>query len=110
MFFKPPRIRSKSHLAFVRKLPCIACGIDNMNDYFNDAAHIRIGCFAGISLKSGDDCTLPLCKKHHHAQHQIGEKSFWKNRLDKTISLAKDLFKHTGNREKCLSLIREAGL
>jgi hypothetical protein len=60
-------------LAFVRQLPCVACG----NAAPSEAAHVRTGTDGGVGLKPADRYTVPLCTACHVKQHQIGELSFW---------------------------------
>jgi hypothetical protein len=55
--------RPNQHLAFVRLLPCVACGANGN------------GCGAG--LKPGDRYAVPLCTACHAKQYRIGELSFW---------------------------------
>jgi hypothetical protein len=67
------------HLAFVRQLPCVACG----KAAPSEAAHVRTGTDGGIAMKPGDRYTIPLCTACHAKQHQIGELTFWSSlRID----------------------------
>jgi hypothetical protein len=76
---KRPRQQRRDHLAFIRSLPCLICGSRNNIQ----AAHIRSGNIAygkrtiGLSEKSSDHWTTPLCANHHHDQHQGNEMTFW---------------------------------
>jgi hypothetical protein len=65
--------RRAQHLAFVRELPCVACG----KAAPSDAAHVRTGTDGGVGMKPGDRYTVPLCTGCHAKQHRIGELSFW---------------------------------
>ena len=39
-----------------------------------DAHHLRtIGHHRAMSLKNGDDFTIPLCRKHHEELHNFGD-------------------------------------
>lgn len=73
-----PRLAPK-HLAFVRLLPCIACGAAAPSE----AAHVRIGTDGGSGLRPSDRYALPLCTSRpgregcHARQHRIGERTFW---------------------------------
>lgn len=71
---KPKTPRNPNYLKFVRGLPCSVSGVD----YNVVAAHVRIGSCAGIGLKPSDFRTVPLSTELHMRQHQIGERSFWK--------------------------------
>lgn len=77
---KPPkrssRWRSQAHCNFVRGHACSIC--DSVQAI--EVAHVRIGSGAGIGQKPDDWMTVSLCKTCHTAQHNIGERSFWKGR------------------------------
>lgn len=104
MELKQPKIRDKKHLRFVASLGCVACNTVGMTQ----AAHIRSGNQAGMSLKSGDDCTVPLCVRCHQIQHQ-GERKFWQRfgGIEKATRLAKRLYEHTGNPDMAQIYISE---
>jgi hypothetical protein len=61
------------HLAFVRQLPCVACG----RAAPSDAAHVRKGANGGVGVKPADRYAVPLCNACHALQHGVGELSFW---------------------------------
>jgi hypothetical protein len=65
--------RRGQHLAFVRQLPCVACGRASPSE----AAHVRSGSDAGAGIKPSDRYSLPLCTECHALQHQFGELRFW---------------------------------
>ena len=72
-----PRIRSESHLALIRQLPCLLC----LNDIETEACHVRMSRPGspnpGVAQKPHDTLTLPLCGRHHRLQHSMGERLFW---------------------------------
>lgn len=74
-----PRQEWPAHLAYLRTLPCLACG-DNTS---TEAAHIRMGCEeiekrpTGLGEKPDDIYAVPLCGRCHREQHEIGENAFW---------------------------------
>ena len=70
---KPNLRRRVHHLAFVRQLPCVACG----KAAPSEAAHVRTGTDGGAGMKPGDRYAVPLCAACHARQHRIGELSFW---------------------------------
>jgi hypothetical protein len=70
---KPDSRRRAQHLAFVRQLPCVACG----KAAPSEAAHVRTGTDGGVDVKPGDRYTVPLCTVCHAKQHRIGELTFW---------------------------------
>jgi hypothetical protein len=70
---KPDLRRRVQHLAFVRQLPCVACG----KAAPSEAAHVRTGTDGGVGVKPGDRYAVPLCTACHANQHRIGELSFW---------------------------------
>jgi len=70
---KPDSQRRVQHLAFVRQLPCVACG----KAAPSEAAHVRTGTDGGVGVKPGDRYAVPLCTACHAKQHRIGELTFW---------------------------------
>ena len=69
-----PRFRKRAqHLAFIRQLPCVACGYAPPSE----AAHVRSGSDGGAGMKPSDRFSLPLCTECHALQHQFGELRFW---------------------------------
>src|SRR5215469_5743683 len=70
---KPNSHRRGQHLAFVRQLPCVACG----KAAPSEAAHVRTGTDGAVGVKPGDRYAVPLCTACHARQHRIGELSFW---------------------------------
>ena len=70
---KPNLLRRVRHLAFVRQLPCVACGKAPPSE----AAHVRTGTDGGVGVKPGDRYAVPLCAACHAKQHRIGELTFW---------------------------------
>jgi hypothetical protein len=69
-----PNLRKRvRHLAFVRELPCVACG----KAAPSEAAHVRTGTDSGVGIKPGDRYAVPLCSACHARQHRIGELTFW---------------------------------
>jgi len=61
------------HLAFVRQLPCVACG----KAAPSEAAHARTETDGALGVKPGDRYAVPLCNACHAKQHRIGELTFW---------------------------------
>ena len=70
---QPDLRRRAQHSAFVRQLPCVACG----KAAPSEAAHVRTGTDGGVGVKPGDRYALPLCASCHAKQHRIGELTFW---------------------------------
>jgi hypothetical protein len=69
-----PNLRRRvQHLAFVRQLPCVACG----KAAPSSAAHVRTATDGGVGMKPGDRYAVPLCTTCHAKQHRIGELTFW---------------------------------
>jgi hypothetical protein len=68
----PPR--DAAYLAWIREMPCIACGIEGRSE----AAHT--GTDGGMSQKASDYSCVPLCADCHTqaqgAYHRIGKRDF----------------------------------
>jgi hypothetical protein len=77
---RQPRLKAPKHLDLIRQQPCCICG-DNTS---TEAAHIRAGSQrhgklpTGMAEKPDDKWTVPLCGKHHRAQHAMNELEFWR--------------------------------
>ena len=101
---RQPRQHDEKHLAFIRQLPCIACG-DNTS---TEAAHIRFADRSiakretGMAEKPDDRFTVPLCGKHHREQHEMGnELQWWRDDLEiDPVKVALALYSVTGDHER----------
>lgn len=60
----------KKYLAWLRTLPCCVCGAYPPSE----ACHVRLG---GRSIMGGKPkfSAVPMCRDHHHKQHQYGHSS-----------------------------------
>jgi len=70
---KPNLHRRGQHLAFLRQLPCVACG----KAAPSEAAHVRTAADGGVGMKPADRYAVPLCTTCHVKQHRMGELTFW---------------------------------
>ena len=77
------RIRSKEHLRFVARQPCLICGRTPSQSH-----HIRYAQAKGIALKVSDEFTVPLCAIHHMENHATGDERRWweKHKIDPLIA------------------------
>ncbi len=74
---KAERVRSPSHLAWVRGFACLAFGRDPAGcEGRIEAHHISEDGSAGMGIKAPDSNTVPLCAKHHALGHAIGWGTF----------------------------------
>jgi hypothetical protein len=105
---KRPRIEEPKHLAFIRKLPCVACGTRRNIE----AAHIRMGSIlhgkrqAGLQEKPDDKWSWPACPRHHDEQHSMNEAAFWSALAIDPFLLALLLHDATGDEERAEGIIR----
>jgi len=81
-----PRV-SRSHLAFIRDLPCLGCGARPPST----AAHLRFATAdeplkPGKSLKPPDHRTVPLCATCHLREENEGKLTFWADCMAKGVS------------------------
>jgi len=73
-FPEPRRHRNRAHLLFVAQQACLICGRQP-----SDAHHIRYAQVRALGRKASDEFTVPLCRIHHRAVHQVGdERGWWK--------------------------------
>jgi hypothetical protein len=102
VMLRQPRQHSEKHLRFVRGLPCCVCH-DNTS---TEAAHVRFASpeygkrYVGKGEKPDDRWCVPLCGRHHRAQHEIGEREFWLTAGIDPIRLASDLWECSGDQEQ----------
>jgi hypothetical protein len=97
---RAPNLRRKaSHLAFIRLLPCVACGIRPIQGFASDAAHIRTATDGYSGGKPSDRYTLPLCRACHTRQHSVGEVTFFAALRIDPLDAASALWTHSGNLE-----------
>ena len=109
-----PRIHDKEFLKFVRSHACAACGCPPPSQ----AAHIRYSDAAsgninpGIGAKPDDSKTVPLCADCHldapDAQHNVGEKAFWKRVGINPFELAANLYAQFERRRNRPAEVRDA--
>jgi hypothetical protein len=78
------RVRDPGYLAFLRRLPCVACMVEGGNCGPTEAAHIRFSdarlgrINPGMQAKPSDQWATPLGRGHHqHDQHAGAERAFW---------------------------------
>jgi hypothetical protein len=76
---REPRVEYPAYLAYIRTLPCLACGKAPPSD----PAHLRSASLeygkrlTGKAEKPDDRWTLPLCRDDHEAQHRQNELTWW---------------------------------
>ena len=88
-FGEPKRIRSKAHLRFVGRQPCLICGRAPSH-----AHHIRYAQSRGLSLKVSDEFTVPLCAIHHTENHTTGnERQWWEQHKIEPLAVASSLWR-----------------
>lgn len=110
---RQPRERDNKHLAFIRRLPCAACGAPAPSD----AAHLRAANHAmgkrytGKAEKPSDKWTTPLCRDCHTHQHSGAELAFWSGLGIDPFTLCQRLYAASGDEESALSILalREGG-
>lgn len=101
-------MKSSSHLAFIRSLPCLACG-DNTS---TEAAHVRMSDYTvakynpGMGQKPEDCFTVPLCSQCHRNQHFEGEVIFWSLRNIDPVKKALALYAYSGNHNLAGQVVR----
>jgi hypothetical protein len=92
---KPDLRRRVRHLAFLRQLPCVACG----KAAPSEAAHVRTGTNGGVGVKPANRYAVPLCAARHAKQHRIGELTFWSALRIDPLNVALRLWTISGDAE-----------
>ena len=88
---EPKRRRDKQHLKFVASQPCLVCGRTP-----SDAHHLRFAQSRGLSVKSSDEFTVPLCRTHHRENHHTGrEREWWQDKQLEPLSVAATLWRRS---------------
>lgn len=88
---EPKRIRSKEHLRYVARQPCLVCGRTPSH-----AHHVRYAQRRGLGLKVSDEFTVPLCAIHHNEIHQTAkEKEWWQQRNVDPLAVARALWRES---------------
>lgn len=64
--FKEITFRNPAWMKKQHELPCEICGETGSTV----GAHQRLAGLGGTALKSPDNCTIPLCHKHHQEEHR----------------------------------------
>jgi len=85
---EPKRKRSKDHLRYVARQPCLICGRTPSH-----AHHLRFAQPSAMARKVSDEFVVPLCASHHDDLHRIGdEKAWWKSRELNAMAIAERLW------------------
>jgi Rad52/22 family double-strand break repair protein len=93
---EPKRHRSKDHLQYVAKQPCLVCGRSPTH-----AHHIRFAQSKGLGLKVSDEFAVPLCAIHHSENHTTGdERGWWAARNVDPLAVASKLWDESQKRER----------
>lgn len=104
------RARDNAHLAFIRRLPCVASFIRTGRlEYGCQAAHVRMvrdGKPGGMGVKPSDKWTVPLSAEAHDEQtNRGGERGFWAALGVDPINLAERLYAVSGDTDAALKVI-----
>jgi hypothetical protein len=106
-----PRVRSRTHLDFIRQLCCTICG----DGTTIEAAHIRFADpraakpITGIGTKAADCFVVPLCGHHHREQHAYGNgRGWWSENNKDPIFIALALWHVSGDHEAGVQIIGAA--
>jgi hypothetical protein len=113
---RKPRERDNVHLAFIRRLPCVATYVETgIFVYGCQAAHLRLASakhrkpIAGRSMKPDDCWVTPLLPEQHRIQGDVkGEAKFWSDLGVDPFQLCIDLFAASGDEGRARDVIREA--
>lgn len=83
---RTPRVKNRSHLDFIKALPCICCLAGGKVVQADDPMHLSSASHehgkpdeTGGSRKSDDRWALPGCRRHHEQQHARNEMKFWRS-------------------------------
>jgi hypothetical protein len=107
------RERDNGHLAFVRRLPCVATYIETGQLLYGcQAAHLRLSSAAhgkteGGQRKPSDCWVTPLSPEQHRIQGEVkGETRFWGDLGLDPFDLCKRLYAVSGDEAAAITVIR----
>lgn len=110
------RERDNAHLAFVRRLPCVATYIETGRLVYGcQAAHLRLqsaayGKTEGGQRKPSDCWVTPLSAEQHRIQGEVkGEVRFWGDLGVDPFVLCQRLHSVSGDEAQALAIIRSYG-
>jgi hypothetical protein len=107
------RVRDNGHLAFIRRLPCVATYVSTGRlEYGCEAAHLRMPSalhgkpLTGKSVKPDDKWTTPLSPNQHFMQGNVfGEAKFWSFLGVDPFDLCERLYAVSGDDDAALKII-----
>lgn len=69
----PFRLRDHRYLDWIRRKPCLICGMPS------DAHHLQHAQPRSLGRKTGDQYAVPVCRRHHDEIHGRGipERTWW---------------------------------
>lgn len=107
------RERDTAHLAYIRRLPCVATFVETGRLVYGcQAAHVRLvreGKPGAMGVKPSDKYTLPLTPEMHDRQtNRGGERGFWSALGIDPIALAERIHAVSGDIEAGETIIKQA--
>lgn len=107
------RERDNAHLAFVRRLPCVATYVETGELVYGcQAAHLRLSSAAHSKAEGGQrkpsDCWVtPLSPEQHRIQGDVkGETKFWNDLNVDPFELCQRLYEASGKDDAAIAVIR----
>lgn len=107
------RERDNAHLAFIRRLPCVATYVETGQLVYGcQAAHLRMSSAAhgkagGGQRKPSDCWVTPLSAEQHRIQGDVkGEPRFWGDLGIDPFSLCQSLYAVSGDEVRAVEIIR----
>jgi hypothetical protein len=106
---KRPRENDRTHLDWIKTLPCVITGERPV-----DPAHIRYADRVygkrevGKAEKPDDRWVVPLCRRLHDEQHSMSERIFWARYGLDPLRIALALHACTGDDDQALVILQEA--
>lgn len=106
-----PRIENEPHRRFVAGLPCLICGAESQAAHvsYSDLSIAKPG--TGMASKADDCFVVPLCPRHHEAQHHYGrEREWWQMHDIDPIKVSLRLFSVSGDQDRGEEIARAANV
>ncbi len=95
------RVRSPSHLAWIRKFSCAVFSLEGHTCSCRiEAHHVHENGMGGIGIKPGDDMAVSLCSDAHRELHLTGETAFQAKYKVSLTTIAGNFWKSSPHRAK----------
>lgn len=87
-----------AHRQNVRGYACVGCGHRGSPENPIEAAHYRLGTGGAMGMKPSDRWVYPACRECHRRQHDIGERTWWREIGKDPVAVCNELVRRSPRR------------